>query len=74
MEFKLNSSLIEALMEYSSLLNKEPSVIIKEALEEYFAKVEKEILEKSLEKESALTSFSYDEFFDGLDFDEEQKS
>jgi len=74
MEFKLNSSLIEALMEYSSLLNKEPSVIIKEALEEYFAKVEKEILEKSLEKESALTNFSYDEFFDGLDFDEEQKS
>ena len=72
MEFKLDASLIEAIKDYSKLLNKEPSTILKEALEEYFAKIEKELLEKSFEKESALTNFSYDEFFDGLDFDEDK--
>jgi shikimate kinase len=67
MEFKLDSKFIESIEEYSKLLNKEPSIIIKEALEDYFAKVEKELLESNLEKESALTTFSYDEFWDGVD-------
>jgi len=71
MEFKLDASFIEAIQNYAKLLNKEPSDIIKEALEDYFVKVEKELLEKSFEKESALTSFSSEEFFDGLDFDDE---
>ncbi len=71
MEFKLDASFIEAIENYAKLLNKEPSDIIKEALEDYFVKVEKELLEESFEKESALTSFSSEEFFDGLDFDDE---
>jgi shikimate kinase len=71
MEFKLDASFIEAIENYAKLLNKEPSDIIKEALEDYFVKVEKELLEENFEKESALTSFSSEEFFDGLDFDDE---
>jgi len=71
MEFKLDASFIEAIQNYAKLLNKEPSDIIKEALEDYFVKVEKELLEENFEKESALTSFSSEEFFDGLDFDDE---
>ncbi len=71
MEFRLDASFIEAIENYAKLLNKEPSDIIKEALEDYFVKVEKELLEESFEKESALTSFSSEEFFDGLDFDDE---
>jgi transcriptional antiterminator len=70
MEFKLDSNLIESLIEYSKLIDKEPSIILKEALEDYFAKIEKEFLEKSMEESSALTTFNYDEFFDGLDIDD----
>jgi predicted DNA-binding protein len=71
MEFKLDSKMMETLLSYSELLKKEPSTIIKEALENYFVEVEKELLEKSMEQDNALTSFSYEEFFDGLEFDDE---
>jgi len=69
MEFNLDSSYIESIKDYSKLLNKEPSIIIKEALDDYFAKVEKELMQNNLEKENALTTFTYDEFWDGLDID-----
>jgi len=69
MEFKLDSKYIESIKEYSELLNKEPSIIIKEALDDYFAKIQKELLENNLEQESALTTFSYDEFWDGVDLE-----
>jgi hypothetical protein len=36
-------------------------------LEEYFIKIEKELLEKTLEDENALTTLSYEEFWDGLE-------
>ena len=70
MNFTLDSNMIESIKNYSQILNKDASTILKEALEDYFAKVEKEMLEDSFEKESALTNLSYDEFFDGLDFDD----
>jgi len=70
MNFTLSSEIIESINNYSQILNKNPSTILKEALEDYFAKVEKELLEKSFEKENSLTNLSYDEFFDGLDFDD----
>jgi len=70
MNFTLDANMIESIKNYSQLLNKDASTILKEALEDYFAKVEKEMLEDSFEKESALTNLSYDEFFDGLDFDD----
>jgi hypothetical protein len=70
MEFNLDRYYIEAIKEYSKILDKEPSIIIKEALEDYFAKVEKELLKDNMEKESALTTFSYDEFWDGVDIDD----
>jgi predicted DNA-binding protein len=71
MNFTLDSNTIESIKTYSQLLQKDSSTIIKEALEDYFAKVEKELLEESFQKESALTNLSYDEFFDGLDFDDD---
>jgi len=70
MNFTLSLQMMESIKEYSQLLNKDESTILKEALEEYFIKIEKEMLESSYEKESALTNLSYDEFFDGLDFDD----
>ena len=69
--FTLDAKMMETLHDYSKLLKRPPEIIIKEALEEYFAKVEKELLEKAMADENALTTLSYDEFWDGLDTDEE---
>ncbi len=70
LDFTLDAKTIEALKEYSELLKRPPDTIIKEALEDYFAKVEKELLEKAMANENALTTLSYDEFWDGVDVDE----
>jgi hypothetical protein len=67
MEFTLPSSTIEQIELYSQLLKKEPNQIIQEALENYFAQLEKELFENSLENENKLTTFTNDEFWDGLD-------
>ncbi len=70
LDFTLDAKTIEALKEYSELLKRPADIIIKEALEDYFAKVEKELLEKAMADENALTTLSYDEFWDGVDVDE----
>ena len=68
-DFTLDSKTVQALMEYSEILKRPLNVILKEALEDYFAKVEKELLEKTMADENALTALSYDEFWDGVDID-----
>ncbi len=70
LNFTLDAKTIEALKEYSELLKRPADIIIKEALEDYFAKVEKELLEKAMADENALTTLSYDEFWDGVDIEE----
>jgi len=67
--FTLDSKMIDSLLEYSEILNRPPQVILKEALEEYFVKVEKELLEKAMADENAITNLSYNEFWDGVDID-----
>ena len=67
LEFTLDAKTIEALQEYSQVLKRPVDTIIKEALDDYFAKVEKELLEKAMADENALTSLSYDEFWDGVE-------
>ncbi len=69
LDFKLDAKTVEALGEYSQILKRPVDTIVKEALEDYFAKVEKELLEKAMADENALTSLSYDEFWDGVDID-----
>ena len=71
LNFTLDAKTIEALQEYSELLKRPVDLILKEALEDYFAKVEKELLEKAMADENAITNLSYDEFWDGVDIDEE---
>ena len=71
LNFTLDAKTIEALQEYSELLKRPADIIIKEALEEYFVKIEKELLEKAMADENAITNLSYDEFWDGVDIDEE---
>ncbi len=67
MHFTLPKSIMEQLELYSDILKKEPSQIIQEALEKYFTEVEQAMLEQGIESENRLTTFTYDEFWDGVD-------
>ena len=55
------------LMHYAQLLKLPPERIVQEALEAFFAEVEKQSMEKGLSGENAETSLSYDEFWDGVE-------
>jgi hypothetical protein len=67
MEFSLTKERVEQLELYSSLLQKDISTMLNEALELYFVEKERELLEKNLENENMLTNLDYDEFWDGLE-------
>ena len=69
-DFTLKPDTIENLKAFSDLLKKDISWVLEQALEEYFAKVQKELLEKSMADENAMTNLDYDEFWDGVDFDD----
>ena len=69
-DFTLKPETIENLQAFAELLKKDVSWILENALEEYFAKVQKELLEKSMADENAMTNLDYDEFWEGMDFDD----
>jgi len=69
-DFTLKPKTIENLQAFAELLKKDVSWVLENALEEYFAKVEKELLEKSMADENAMTNLDYDEFWEGVDFDD----
>ncbi|HHH50981.1 MAG TPA: hypothetical protein ENK76_01255 [Campylobacterales bacterium] len=66
-DFTLKSDTIENLKAFSGLLKKDVSCIVEEALDEYFAMVQKQLLEKNLADENAMTNLDFDEFWDGVD-------
>ena len=55
------------LLHYAQVLKFPPERLAQEALEAFFAEVEKQSMEKGLSGENAETSLSYDEFWDGVD-------
>ncbi len=65
--FTLKPDTIENLKAFSELLKKDVSWVLEQALEEYFAQVQKQLLEKNLADENAMTNLDYDEFWDGVD-------
>ncbi len=67
LDFTLNRDNLENLENFQEILQKDMSSIINEALEEYFIKEQKKLLEKNLEDENAMTNLDYDEFWDGVD-------
>ncbi len=67
MQFTLPQSTIEQIELYSNILKRNPSQIIQEALEKYFAEIEQAMLEQGMESEKRLTTFTNDEFWEGLD-------
>jgi len=64
-EFK--QSTVDDLIGFSELLNKDVSVMIEEALEQYFENEQKKLIEKGIEEDASMTNLDYDEFWDGLD-------
>jgi len=66
-DFKLSESMVKELQTFSQLLNKDINTILNEALEEYFIKEQKKLIEKNNDDENAMTSLDFDEFWDGVD-------
>ena len=67
LNFTLTSDNLENLENFSDILKKDMSSIMNEALEDYFEKEQKKLLEKNLEDENAMTNLDYDEFWDGIE-------
>jgi len=65
--FTLKPETVENLQVYSEMLKKDASTVIEEALDAYFAEVQKRLLEKNIADENALTNLDYDEFWDGVE-------
>lgn len=65
--FVLDSETVEKLEAYSELLEKDTTTMLREALQEYFQKEEKLLLEKKMAEKDPMTNLDFDEFWDGVD-------
>jgi len=65
--FILNSDNLENLQNFSEILKKDYSTMMNEALEDYFIAAQKQMLEKNLGDENALTNLDFDEFWDDVE-------
>jgi len=63
----LTSDNLENLENFSSILKKDFSTIMNEALENYFEQEQKKLLDKNLEDENAMTNLDFDEFWDDVE-------
>jgi len=67
LNFTLSSDNLDNLNNFSTILKKDISAMMNEALEDYFEKEQKKLLEKNLEDENAMTNLDFDEFWDDVD-------
>ena len=63
-ELSITPETAELLAYYAHRLNRSEEAILEEALRHYFVQIEEEL---AAEEERALTTFDFDEFYDGLD-------
>lgn len=63
-ELSIKPETAELLAYYAHRLNRSKEAILDEALRRYFVQVEEELV---AEEERAMTTFDFDEFYDGLD-------
>ncbi len=66
-QLTLNEQTANKLQAYAELLEKSPSSILNEALENYFLEADKAIVEKSMHQQDPDTDISFDEFWDDVD-------
>ena len=67
MNISINQDNYENLENFKTILKKDESTMINEALALYFETMQKKLLEKSIEDESTMTTLSYDEFWDDVE-------
>ena len=67
--FILNSDNLENLQNFSTILKKDYSTMMNEALEDYVIAAQKQMLEKNLGDENAMTNLGFDEFWDDVEVD-----
>lgn len=65
--FTLSSDNLENLENFGTILKKDTSTIINEALEKYFLEAEKQLLEKNIADENTMTSLDFNEFWDDVE-------
>ena len=65
--FVLDAATVEKLHVFSELLEKDTATMLQEALQDYFQKEEKRLLEKKLAEKDPMTDLGFDEFWDGVD-------
>jgi hypothetical protein len=65
LKIELKIDKLESLKLYAELLGKDVNTMLDEALERYFIEEQ----EKLIAKEQNATNLSYDEFWDGVDFE-----
>lgn len=66
-EFILTSETVEKLHAFSELLDKDATTILQEALQQYFEREEKQLMEKKLSEKDPMTNLDFDEFWDDVD-------
>lgn len=67
LNIKLNPDNKENLENFAQILKKDAQTIVNEALEEYFVKEQKKLLEKNLADENAMTNLDFNEFWDDVE-------
>ena len=65
--FTLSSENLQNLENFNEILKKDYSTMINEALEDYFQDAQKNLLEKNLADQNALTNLDFNEFWDDVD-------
>ena len=69
MNISINAENYENLENYKTILKKDESTMINEALKVYFQAQNKILLEKNLDNENAMTNLDFDEFWDDVEID-----
>ena len=65
--FTLTANNLENLKNFSDILKKDYSTMMNEALEDYFEKEQKKLLEKNLNDENTMTNLDFNEFWDDVE-------
>lgn len=66
-DFILTAENLGNLEDFSTILKKDFSSMMNEALQDYFQNAQKKLLEKKLEDENSLTNLDFNEFWDDVD-------
>ena len=66
-KINLNATTVENLRYFAKYLEKDPSDIINEALEQYFENEQEKLQAKTLDFDNGMSNLDFKEFWDGVD-------